>query len=320
VFSKLAKVLIRDTNWLYCPNPSDHPLYYYTYTNTCPRCVLKGEFYFHAAHKPESGTIGAATRRLLILLMQELLRRKGHKVEVRAASEPVDAIFVDYSTTPTMVLFAEVKSAPLLTPSLATRLQQIPIGSDLPHVNLEDHVSLYQSEIYISVPTWHDDLKEWSGTYFSIGTRESLNDTYWAFTGIRKLLISDPKFFQLYIDYWIKSFASYSTRNKSDPVFWFTNGCGQPPSGKKLKYWKQRANTGIESVSDGKSSVGMDRTDDIKKSVYQALKLGVEGKRTNDYNYRVGIISNIHAVRHFDDYFDAIQDVVWTHSDDTKGW
>ena len=42
----------------------------------------------------------------------------------------------------------------------------------------------------------------------------------------------------------------------------------------------------------------MDRTDDIKKGIYQVLKLGSEGKpQSTKWNYKVGIISNIHPVR-----------------------
>ncbi|NJL56988.1 hypothetical protein HC928_18925 [bacterium] len=61
----------------------------------------------------------------------------------------------------------------------------------------------------------------------------------------------------------------------------------------------------------------MDRTDDIKKATYQVLKLGAEGKPSQEYNYLVGILSNIHAVRHFDEYLNALKDIVWAR--DTTG-
>lgn len=57
----------------------------------------------------------------------------------------------------------------------------------------------------------------------------------------------------------------------------------------------------------------MDRTDDIKKGIYQVLKLGAEGKQIEtDWNYKVGIISNIHPARHFDYYLKPLKDIVWT--------
>ncbi|MBQ9394404.1 MAG: hypothetical protein IJU23_02665, partial [Proteobacteria bacterium] len=68
--------------------------------------------------------------------------------------------------------------------------------------------------------------------------------------------------------------------------------------------------TGYESISDAKTSVGMDRTDDIKKAIYQVLKLGSEYK-PNDANVKTAIISNIHAVRHYDEYLLSVRDVIW---------
>jgi hypothetical protein len=59
----------------------------------------------------------------------------------------------------------------------------------------------------------------------------------------------------------------------------------------------------------------MDRTDDIKKATYQVLKLGAEGKPAADYDYKVGIVSNINAVRHFDEYLNALKDIVWTREE-----
>lgn len=59
------------------------------------------------------------------------------------------------------------------------------------------------------------------------------------------------------------------------PTYWFTNSCGQPIP--RPDTWPHRAGTGYESVSDSKTSVGIDRTDDIKKGTYQILKLGAEG-------------------------------------------
>ena len=91
-------------------------------------------------------------------------------------------------------------------------------------------------------------------------------------------------------------------------MFWLTNGCGQPVP--RPADWPARRGTGYESVSDAKTSVGMDRTDDIKKAIYQVLKLGSEYK-PNDENIKTAIISNIHAVRHYDEYLLTVRDVIW---------
>ncbi len=60
----------------------------------------------------------------------------------------------------------------------------------------------------------------------------------------------------------------------------------------------------------------MDRTDDLKKATYQSLKIGAEGNPSANYHYRVGIISNIHAVRHYEAYLTSIQDIVWARNKD----
>ncbi|MCW5924894.1 MAG: hypothetical protein KIS77_21420 [Saprospiraceae bacterium] len=56
----------------------------------------------------------------------------------------------------------------------------------------------------------------------------------------------------------------------------------------------------------------MDRTDDIKKGIYQVLKVGADGKPSSkNYDLSVGILSNVDAARHFDEYLQNIQNVVW---------
>ena len=94
-----------------------------------------------------------------------------------------------------------------------------------------------------------------------------------------------------------------------------TNGCGQPTP--RPDDWPRRKGTGFESISDGKTSVGMDRTDDIKKAIYQVLKLGSSYKPT-DNSIKTAIISNIHAIRHYDEYLLTVRDVIWA-IDSSKG-
>ena len=73
--------------------------------------------------------------------------------------------------------------------------------------------------------------------------------------------------------------------------------------------------TGYETISDGKTSVGMDRTDDLKKATYQVLKIGAEGKPAYKFDYKVGIVTNIPAVRHFEAYMSALKDIIWTRDE-----
>ena len=117
-------------------------------------------------------------------------------------------------------------------------------------------------------------------------------------------------FFDIYYKYWEKAFVAYSNKDKNISLFWLTNGCGQPDERRPMD-WPNRRGKGFESVSDGKTSVGMDRTDDIKKAIYQVLKLGSKYK-PNDSNIKTAVISNIHAVRHYDEYLFTVRDVIWT--------
>jgi hypothetical protein len=158
------------------------------------------------------------------------------------------------------------------------------------------------------LPVYDSQTKQWSGQLFEVGVKGNKEDDYWAFRGFGALL-AQTSFFDAYLAFWQHAFTSYAQRQSTASVYWFTNGCGQPIP--RPPAWPQRSGTGYESVSDGKTSVGMDRTDDIKKALYQVLKLGVDNKLKSPYICKVGIISNIHAVRHFDEYLTDLKDIMW---------
>jgi hypothetical protein len=309
--------------WVYCPFHPTEPAVYYPYTSICPRCVLNGRFHFHQANKPPSGNIGAATSRLLAVFLQALFNRHGRKVEVRKGNEPVDTVFVDTTVTPPVYLFAEVKSAPLLTLPLAMATERLTIEEDQAAVSLQEHekvstTTLYHTETSIFVPVESKEIRSgWTGKTFPIGNKQSESDTGWAYRGLANLLQSDPSFFPVYSRFWLAAFNAYGASTRTSPVFWFTNACGQPFP--RPAEWPKRAKgEGYESISDGKTSVGMDRTDDIKKSIYQVLKLGAEGKPSPHVKYLTGVVSNIHAVRHFDEYLKTLKDIIWTRDETGK--
>ncbi len=294
--------------WLYCPFPE--PLLLYPYTNTCPRCILEGDFVFHKANKPKSGSIGAVSARLLGLFIKELLHRRGLSIEVRKGSEPIDAIFIDETTTPTTLFFVEIKASPLLTLPLVVPTQQMTTEYETPYSahRDSDFPLLFGSNIHIYVPKLAKDTTHWIGQSYILGNKQHTTDKAWAYQGLIALLENDL-FVEDYLYFWQAAFTSYQKR-EPHPTYWFTNGCGQPNP--RPDTWPRRAGTGYESVSDGKTSVGMDRTDDIKKGTYQVLKLGAAGNPSTHYSYKVGMVSNIHAVRHFDGYLTSLQDIIWT--------
>ena len=290
--------------WLYCP-ADNSPLLIYPYTNVCPRCALHNQFVHHKANKPKSGVIGAKTSRLLAAFLQALFIKNGKSVEVRKGVEPVDLVLLDQTHNPVAVLFAEIKAAPLVTLPLAVSSQQFMEDDGKTAVNhrTTDHATLYGSQLSLMLPS----RDEWELIPF--GSKEDVNDEAWAYQSLLKLLETAPAFMPKYLVFWRSALTSYEQKQQSG-VFWLTNACGQP-SPRPTDWPRRRGASGFESISDSKTSVGMDRTDDLKKATYQVLKIGAEGNPSSAYHYRVGIISNIHAVRHHENYLTAIQDIVW---------
>lgn len=304
--------------WVYCPEPT--PALYYPYTNICPRCGLDNRFHFQAANKPGSGVIGRRTSRLLALFLSQLFSLKGLSVAVLKGSEPVDIIFIDHTTTPVTVMFAEIKAAPLLTLPLYVTSQSLIIDTDnetqaAPH-RITDFSQLFGTWMNVFVPTYDAQSDSWLEKTFPVGIKQDAHDTEWAYRGLTKLLTEDPTFFMAYAEFWAASLQAYGQRSQ-ESVYWLTNACGHP-SPRPDTWPARRTGSGYETISDSKTSVGMDRTDDIKKAIYQVIKLGSDGKPVDNLKFLVGVVSNIHAVRHFEDYLETLKDIIWTRSTSTQ--
>jgi hypothetical protein len=299
---------VAHTDWLYCSEP--FPVLLYPYTNTCPVCLFKNEFHYHKSKKPKSGSIGVATSRLLGVYIKAILKRKGLNIEILRGREPVDAIFIEHTEPLKTVFFTEIKASPLLTMPLVIPTQVITDESEGAFIShrITAFPTLFNQEIQVFIPNKGEN--GWNAKFYSLGAKLNSEDVNWAYRGFETLL-KDEQFFQTYFLFWYESLLSYAQRIAS-PVYWLTNGSGQPfPRPAK---WPRREGTGYESISDAKTSVGMDRTDDIKKATYQVIKLGAEGKPSERFLYKTGIISNIHAARHFDEYLLSLKDMVWTRT------
>jgi len=302
--------------WLYCP--VGEPLLIYPFTNVCPRCVLSGQFHYHPANKPESGAIGTITRRLLCVFLKQLFQRQGSKLQVLSAPEPVDMILIDEQEK--TVLLAEVKAAPLATLPLVVPCEPMteisPEGETvaLPHT-VTDNPVLSGSEISLLLPRF--DNGSWQTEFVRLGKPDTSDLTTWFYEKLEQKFGTDDALFSHYFAFWMRAYGAYNKAERDkdtvpDRVYWLTNACGQPVP--RPADWKKRnSGEGYESVSDGKSSVGMDRTDDIKKGIYQVLKIAAASKpKRGDWQVKTALISNIHAVRHYDEYLLDLQDIVWT--------
>ena len=198
-------------------------------------------------------------------------------------------------------------ASPLITLPMAIYTEPMIGEEDISHRDT-DLTTLFSTELFLFLPQI-TSTQTWEHTLYPLGTKKNAQDIYWAYRGVSSL-VENKEFFQNYLVFWRSAFDAYQQRDVDRSIYWLTNGCGQPVP--RPGDWPRRTGSGYESVSDAKTSVGMDRTDDIKKATYQVLKLGAAGKPSIQYNYKVGIVSNIHAARHFDEYLNSFKDIIWT--------
>lgn len=301
--------------WFYCPSPS--PRVYYHFTNCCPRHALDNIFYFHTSSKPESGSIGLSTSRLLRSFLNGLLKKRGMQEKILKGVEPVDVVIVNEETH--HILFGEIKASPLLTLPLIMDSDSL---TDDKEKEISEHDgsltinTVFNQQLSLFVPTFVNG--KWQESEFAFGKRKDFEDKHWGYSSMIALLERDSNFLETYYKFWDEALTKYHPK-LTDSVYWLTNGCGAPKP--RPDWWpksKGGGGEGHESISDSKTSVGVDRTDDIKKGIYQVLKLGSEGKPVSSkWSFKVGIVSNIHAARHFEEYLETLVNLIWTH--DTTG-
>lgn len=300
---------ISNRGWTYCSIAPE--TMFYAYTNTCPRCIGQNKFVYAKANKPESGKIGQITTEILCLFYQYIFTRNGHQIEVFKAQEPIDVIIRDIKNE--IYLIAEVKAAPLLTVPIATRCERI--------TEIDEGELVFSKHAMIDNPTVRNSrMSLYLPAYGN--TREAFYpiDIDWSkescfFDAILSLIKKHPSFFDSYLNFWIVAFNAYKNKTKDISLYWLTNACGIPSP--MPKDWPKHKGGGYESISDSKTSAGMDRTDDIKKGIYQVLKLGSEYK-TRYPNVKTAILSNLPALRHYEEYLLKIKDIVWAITDKTE--
>lgn len=296
---------ITNTGWLYCN--LNFPKLILPFVNCCPEHALQGDYVFHKSSKPTSAKIGQATIRILLLFYQKLFALYDKDLKVLKATEPADAIF--YNKQEKNIFLGEIKSSPLLTLALCSPCEiQTTYDNDYNIIEIKHSTMsnpfIIGKELFVEVPVKINGV--WKTKNYSIGIKSSATDEDFAYDGLIKL-IQDKNFIKDYMNYWTVSFDAYCKKDDTENIFWLTNACGKPS--KLPKDWTG----GVTCISDEKTSVGMDRTDDIKKEIYQVLKLGAEGKlEETEWKCKVGILSNIHPARHFNAYLKPIKDLIWT--------
>ncbi|MEM4593000.1 MAG: hypothetical protein QW196_06325 [Sulfolobales archaeon] len=270
--------------------------FYIPFVNSCPGCLIKHKKIVKAeGFKPQSAHIGEASSQILSHLFALLLQARGQHPNAqvcvaRKNTEEIDVVFVFPHQK--IVFLSEVKASPLVTYPALLKLHSTALpGQD--HKRTSVPIQNIQSV----------DLLLQSGHLLSIWTSSKRTNNFtlgWAFNSLAQSI--NPAWLTTYLKSWKELYDILRRRLKPSETpkeFFLTHGCGQ--------------RDGV-NVSDSKNMPGFDRTDDIKKAVYQTAAMSAKyliDSYANSYADKilVGIISNIGPTRHFNDYLKDILEV-----------
>ncbi len=302
---------VEPEEWLWCGHFGKD---FYPILNVCPGCVLANRFVHTKGHKPGSGQIGPTTALAFREIVAAYFDLTG-KTDcfVCNASEPIDLAVVD--TREQVLFIAEVKAAPLFTPPLVrphtTHSMQTQRTMPLNH-SLGVARGLHNAEVSLFIPSLDGPVEipiDTGAVDCGVSLDRSLSDT----------VTRDPAIAADFFRTWSAMWRAYCVKDSSNLLYWFCGACGRPKN--PGEGWPREANGRLKgSISDGKTSVGIDRTDDIKKATFQALKLGVENRQKDSSPWRllIGLASNLHAARHYDSYLQPYEDIVWGWANTTE--
>lgn len=293
------------SGWTYCGQGPSSQLVY-PFVNACPTCTLEGRFVFLKSGKPSSANIGKATSTILAAFLDIRAQEvKGSDYSVRTLSDNglVDAFLIG----PRVIGLFEIKSAPLIA---------FPLAMDSPPLTAlnEDSGELESAAAHspATVPP-----AQTASLLIDASLRIPVGDPHLFaskahYQSILEWLRRGDNI-EAFVASWSKTFSGYADPSARSVTHWLTNGCGAPQP--RPHDWPRRSSNGYESISDGKSSVGLDRTDDVKKGIYQVLKISTHYKEffpSEDHEVFAALVSNIHAVKHHDDYLGELEDLIWT--------
>lgn len=290
---------VTDTGWIYCP-PSDdvkEPLIVRPYLKACPRCAMRGRkvVLTDSRNKPGSDKIGDISSSVIALMLQILGKHTQNGWYVRRAKRPVSDIdVVLYNDS--IVALGEIKASPLFPLPLALPLRsemRAPDEEGNPHSILEHTPVTLPLSTIDQIFLYHPTMQK----LFALGKP---GEPEFPMRKFRDEYAHQTELLLKFMHEWRKTYEGYERRwsnQGDDRLRWLTCGCGG-------------------DVDDSKNAPGLDRTDDIKKGVYQMLKLGEQfAKRCQKKSIKICLLANTHAVRHHQDYLAGLDDLVWTHED-----
>ncbi len=266
------------------------------FVNLCSPCYVSQNLWtYQKAVKPQSGALGKLSSEIILRFIERLYP-KLEEVLAIGGIETADAILIHNNRT---VILAEVKSAPLLTYPFVFQVDEGCIsGNHNKLVITQSQLRYCESAIYL-----HNDETMPLG---------KVGSDLWPFKPLVDFLIdpANQAVISGCINDWLSAREAYTKKDRTNRMYFLANASGHPPkAAKDIDNWPRK-----ESISDSKTSVGMDRTDDIKKGIYQTLKIGTLAKA--DPNIKTAIISNLPAYRHGTEYIMPFQNMFWGLEED----
>ncbi|MEN8430146.1 hypothetical protein FSC05_15255 (plasmid) [Acinetobacter indicus] len=277
------------TNLEFCSSGHSDYNAHLGFINLCAKCYAHKIWRYQKAAKPSSGALGKLSSELILKFISSKFE-DFDKVQVVGGTNYADAIIHCKSGE---LIYAEVKSAPLIT---------FPLLVKVPFSDIEEHEKL---EIT------HSQLQECdSALYINDHIDIPLGKVHshlWPFQGLLDFIekVDNKKLIYAGFDHWNKARDLYKSKDKTDPIYYLVNASGAPPQIAKTDFgWPKK-----EVISDSKTSAGLDRTDDIKKGIYQTLKIG--SNHRHEPHVKTAIISNLPAYRHEKGYIKDLIPLVW---------
>ncbi|MDH4035179.1 MAG: hypothetical protein OEV80_15415, partial [candidate division Zixibacteria bacterium] len=265
---------------------------HFGFINLCaPLFIEKGAWFYQKAAKPQSGAIGKLTSEIVLRFI-ELVFPNLTRVRAVGGVGSADAVLrhADGRT-----ILCEVKASPLTTfpflLSSPTR-QSDATPNKLTRTQIQDLDSALYMHCQELIPLGRP------------------KDDLWPFCSAVNFIVEEcnRSKVDLFVETWQQIREAYIKRDRGSKYYYVANASGHPPKNAKEDFdWPAR-----ESVSDSKTSAGMDRTDDIKKGIYQTFKLSVDAnRRFAKYGIKTALISNLPAYRHGEDYVEPFYDIYW---------
>jgi hypothetical protein len=264
---------------------------HFGFINLCvPLLLSKQAWHFQKAAKPLSGVIGKLTSEIILRFI-EIIFDDFITVKSIGGVGIVDAVLRHRDGR---IILCEIKASPLTT---------FPFLFEL---DLELQANLEQLT-RIQVGSLNSCLYMHGDHLLPLG---KVNDQLWPFAPAVDYLTKDANshIVDIYVDTWESIRTAYRNKDRDNLLYYAANASGNPPNIAKEKFgWPAK-----ESISDSKTSAGLDRTDDIKKGIYQAFKLSIESSKAfPQENIKTALISNLPAYRHGEDYITPFSSVYW---------